>query len=98
MAWALDYLSRDKDGQPHAHPVTRENLLSAVVYTLTGAYSASITGIDCDQWCLITAATYGYNPAEDDGFATAIQCDDAEDGIAFTLKAFYDHYGPGRPA
>ena len=64
------------------------NLLSAVVYRLNFEYSASITGIDCDQWAMVCAETYDHK------FKVTVQCDRVEDGIAAVWKAFRDHGTP----
>jgi hypothetical protein len=105
MKWALDHLSTDRNGEIIHGKVTKENLLTSVVYELQWAYGASITGIDCDQWCAISTSTHdathnketdGYDPVDPPKFTTYIQCDDVEDGLAYTLKAYYDEFGNSR--
>jgi len=81
MAWALNKAN-----------VAKEDLLTWAVYALNWGYGASITGIDNDQWSAISTETYG----KEDKFQTYIQCDDVLDGIAFTIKAYYDKFGEGR--
>ena len=89
--WAIDFLnSKHTD-----YIVDDSNLLSQVVYYLSWYYQANITGIPNDPggWSAVTAESYG----ETDNIKTYIECDHVEDGIVFTLKAFYDYYGPIRP-
>ena len=88
MTWTLEHLSSP------GHPTTPENLISRVIYTLEFRYQAHITGIHADMWAVITASTYG-DLAPERPFTTAIQCDELEDGLAFTFKAFYDRFGAG---
>lgn len=95
MAWALDYLSTT-NGTIEARPVARENFLSHVVSYLNWQYNASITGIANDQWSRIDSETYREPGDEKPVFRTGIQCDSVEDGLAFTLKAYYDEFGPTR--
>jgi hypothetical protein len=70
--------------------VTAGNFLTTVIFSLWWDYQASITGIDCDQWCMVTAERYT------DKFRVAVQCDEAEDGIAAVWKGFADlpQYAP----
>ena len=91
MDWALGYLSQPK------YPVTRENLLTQVVYQLAGWYEASIDSIPCDPggWCAVEASTWTPKGGDPE-FRTAIQCDRVENGIAYTLRAFYEKYGERR--
>lgn len=76
----------------------RENLVDRVVSELNWVYGARITGIDNDQWSAVSAETYPNDEESytDGPFKTYIQCDRVEDGFAYTLNAFYDHYGDSR--
>lgn len=80
------------------HPTTDGNLLSKVVYGLTGhlfeAY-AIIEQIDCDQWAAVSAVGWkdGTKAVDPDSFRTWIQCDEVEDGIAATYLAMAQHFG-----
>ena len=74
------------------YKTTKEKLLTTAVYTLNWDYDAHITGIENDQWSRIDTATY------DKSFETHIQCDDLLDGVAFTLKAYFDRYGNVNPS
>ena len=75
---------------------TPESFLSHAVYVLEWAYRAEITGIACDQWCLVSASTYDRD-VKPPAFSTGIECDAVEDGIAATIVAFYQRYGDKRP-
>ena len=87
--WACQQLT-------HAHrTVTRENLLTAVVFELAHGYRAAIQGIYCDMWCGISTDIY-HPEGETEEFSTFIMCDKVEDGIAYTLKAYYDKFGDRR--
>ena len=104
MAWALEFLSTDQGGEVHSGSTTRENLLTAAAYALSWTYRAQITGISADQWSIVTTSTYDavpdgdgrYQPVSPPAFVTAIQCDTVEDGIAFTLRAYYEQFGKRR--
>jgi hypothetical protein len=61
----------------------RENMLSAVVFSLVWDYEAAITGLHADQWAGVSA--------EGKDLSTFIQCDHVEHGVAATWKAFADH-------
>lgn len=93
-AWAHAYFS---DVNRLSVPST---LLTDVVYTLDGSYSASITGIRSDMWAVISTATYDtFKKGKHKGeprFTTYIQCDRVEDGLVATLKAYYDKFGDQR--
>jgi len=65
--------------------VTPQNLLTMVVQSLNWDYSACITRILNDQWSRVDAESY------DGSFSTSIDCDQVEDGVAATWKAFADH-------
>lgn len=67
-----------------------------VAHRLNWNYHASIDGIYADQWLGIASSTFGHPDGEEPAFGTFIQCDQAEDGLAFTLKAYYDKYGDER--
>lgn len=93
MEWALNFLSTYENGELAPKPTTRENLLTHVVYKLSWDYHAHITRIVNDQWSRVDSEGH----FGDDDFKTFIQCDRVEDGIALTLRAWYDRFGPKRP-
>lgn len=93
MQWVLDKFN--ERAHPD-HPATRENLLSNICYALALVYRARIVSTDADQWGAITAETWDFDYDTGAGFQTYIQCDDFEDGLALTYKAFYDKYGEER--
>jgi len=85
-AWAMKRLE-----------ATPEDFLTKAVYDLSWRYNATITGIPNDQWSVITTDK---SAKQKDGkygvvWGTYIQCDWIEDGLAFTLRAYYDKYGTG---
>ncbi len=100
--WAYKYLSTDK------YPTTAENFLSKFMYNMLLAYHVEINFF-ADQWGGISCSNEylkdpdrGNQKYKDeiinefktkDTFTTFIQCDDFEDGLAYTLKAWIDHYG-----
>lgn len=67
--------------------VTRSDLLSAVVYSLSWGYRATITGMYCDQWAAVAA--------EAEGFSTWVECYELEVGVAMTWKLFADRREEG---
>lgn len=82
LAWAHKWLD-----------ATPENFLTKSIYELNWRWNASITGIPNDQWSAITTFKPKVGRAAEWG--TYIQCDSVEDGLAFTLRAYYDKYGKG---
>lgn len=97
-AWAYKYLDTDN------YPTTAENFLSKFMYTMLLVYHAKFD-FDADQWGAVSCSNlYLENGAGDieyqqklvnelgGTFSTYIQCDDFEDGLAYTLKAWVDHY------
>lgn len=88
LEWAYENLSE------RSIKVGPENLATFVAYALEIRYRASIDSIFCDQWCAVTSSTGDME--EKSKFHTFIQCDHVEDGLAFTLKAYYDKYGDKR--
>lgn len=105
MAWALEHLSTGRGGELQVGKVTRENFLTAFVYALNWNYRAQITGIANDMWSMVTTETYDavrdeagqYAPLVPPTLTTAIACDDVSDGLAFTLRAYYERFGDSRP-
>jgi hypothetical protein len=86
LEWAYQHLSK---GTTEMRPIQTDatNLLSHVVFTLEWNYRAMITMIPTDQWSAVATSTH------DKKFSTYIQCDNVEDGLAYTLKAYYDKFG-----
>lgn len=82
LKWAMKFLGIDE----------RERLMDAVVSKLHWDYGAEISRIGTDQWHGIWTEPY-----EDGGFKTYIQCDRLLDGLAFTIRAYYDEYGAEKP-
>jgi len=72
---------------PRAESVTDATFVSRVVESLNWQFDARITCIANDQWSQVTAEAW------DGSFTTIIDCDQVEDGIAATWKAFADHHG-----
>jgi hypothetical protein len=72
---------------PQAESVTDANFLSRVVESLNWQFNARITCIANDQWSQVTAEAW------DGSFTTIIDCDQVEDGIAATWKAFANRHG-----
>lgn len=83
MQWAL--------GQ---YKTTKEKLLDQAVWALHWQYGAAIDGIATDQWSRIDTKVWW---DREEPFKTNIQCDDVLDGIAFTLKAYFDQFGEFAP-
>lgn len=90
MEWALDYLSNKHT------KATPSNFLTLALYALEGRWHAALETCGVDQWFLLITSTYGHKDGDQPVFQTAIQCDNAEDGIAFTVKAYYDKFGDKR--
>jgi len=85
--WAMDFLSHPN------YRVTDADFVDQAIVYLNDSYQAQIVGIPSDQWFAIITQSEG-DPLTN--IRTYIQCDHVEDGIAFTLKAFYDHFGKNR--
>ena len=79
MEWALKWMN-----------TTPEDFVTRSIYELSWRWNATITGIPNDQWSAIVTERTGEKP-----WHTYIQCDRIEDGLAFTLRAYYDKYGKG---
>ena len=85
LAWAIEYLA-----------ASFSSLLTAAVVKLHIDYRAQIDGIWFDQWAAVNT-TCLYEKDDAASFSTVIQCDRVEDGLAFTIKAYYDQFGDVRP-
>jgi hypothetical protein len=68
------------------------DFLSVVVYRLEHDYSgASIDGMFCDLWAMVTAEKKNWASEEDPKpvtFSVRAQCDKVEDGVAMVMQAF----------
>jgi hypothetical protein len=94
--WAFEFLAHPDYPD---HKITDSNFLSQVVYYLSGYYQGWITGIpNPGGWSAVEAESSGgkIGSKQNVDIKTYIQCDNVEDGIAFTLRAFYDFYGKMR--
>jgi hypothetical protein len=87
--WAYAKLSGPTD-QLREHRVTAENFLTAMIHYLNWQYWATIEGFPVDMWGAVEVGTY---PRAKIKFNTYIQCDEFEDGLALTLKAFVEKFG-----
>jgi hypothetical protein len=74
---------------PHSELVTDANFVGRVVESLNWEFDARITEIANDQWSRVSAEAW------DGSFKTMIDCDQVEDGIAATWKAFADRRSGG---
>lgn len=72
---------------------TPENFLTRAIYELNWRWNASITDIANDMWSAIVTVKPEIGTSAE--WSTYIQCDRLEDGLAFTLRAYYDKYGKG---
>lgn len=93
--WAKEYLSNPKYPE---YACTDADFAGRFFYHMYLAYGISPEFI-ADQWGAWIASNRGLKPKYfeyhklDGEFSTYIQCDVPEDGMAYTLKAWVDHYG-----
>lgn len=89
LQWAYEFLSN------RYHTITAADFLTAFCYRMDG-YRAQWE-VHTDQWSAVVANTYDPGKEEGETFHTFVQCDRVEDGLAFTLRRWYDAFGEERP-
>lgn len=90
LQWAYQFLSNKH------HTVTAEDFLTAFCYRMDNRYRAQWE-VHTDQWSAVVANTYDKGKEEGETFHTFVQCDNVEDGLAFTLRRWFNKYGEERP-
>jgi hypothetical protein len=89
---ATELMAEVRRRLPEPESVTDANFLDRVVQSLNWQFDARITEIGNDQWSQVTAEAW------DGSFKTRVDCDQVEDGIAATWKAFADRpHADGKP-
>ncbi len=88
--WAYNELSNPKYPQ---YACTAENFLSKFIYEMGGQYKVYEFEFPFDMWGAVVTSTA---PRAATQFSTFIQCDNFEDGLALTLKAYREKFGDAK--